>query len=300
MRSGGTTWGEAVTLFIEKMRADNLAAATMDTYSWLLRGSRAERFRELHGIETPSDVDAGVFEAMKREFLAAGLTPSTVDDYCRVWRGFARFCFDRGWGVDARALMVRGPRMPQRIPVTFTAEEEARLIDHCRTPRDRVLVRLILETALRRSEVAALTVDDVIETNSGWLLRVRQGKGRKDRGVPVSDAFAAELDRHIRQRPRTPCRALFLTLARTAGGSHGPLSSQGIYQVWRRLGRDTGIKAYPHKGRHTAATRWAADGLQPWAIQRALGHSTLAMTNRYVDASAVDLQAAFKQRRVVR
>ena len=300
MRSGGMDWGGAVALFTEKMRADNCTPATIETYRWLLLGSRATRFREAHGVSAPADIDAPIFQALKQEFLADGLKPATVDDYCRVWRTFARFCLERGWGGDARALMVRGPRQPQRVPSTFSAEEEALLMDACRTPRDRVLVQLVLETGLRRSEVSRLTVDDILETGSGWLLRVRQGKGRKDRGVPVSDEFAEALERHVRGRPRTLCRALFLTLARTSSGDYGPLGTQGIYQVWRRLGQATGIRAYPHKGRHTAATRWAADGLMPWAIQRALGHSTLAMTNRYVDASAVDLQAAFKQRRVVR
>ena len=298
--SRGRNWRGAVDDFTAKMRGDNCSPATIETYRWLLIGSRAERFRTKHGVVTPADVDAPMFEAMKREFLADKLTASTVDDYCRVWRSFARFCLDRGWGVDARALMVRGPRMPKRIPATFSAEEEALLIGACRYPRNRVMVQLILETGLRRSEVAALTIDDIIETNSGWLLRVRQGKGRKDRGIPLSDEFAATLEGHIRSRPRTTCRALFLTLARHDEGDYAPLGSVGVYQVWRRLSQATGIKAYPHKGRHTAATRWAADGLVPWAIQRALGHSTLAMTNRYVDASAVDLQVAFKRRRVVR
>lgn len=298
---GRREWDAIVDAFIDRMRADNLAPATMETARWLLQGRRAKAFREQHGIATPRDCTPELLNVMKRQFLEAGLTASTVHDYLRVWRHFVRFCIDRGYDVDPRTLMVKGPRQPRTIPPTFTRDEERRLIQATRCDRDRVLVQLVLETGLRRSEVARLTVDDIVETPDGVLLRVRQGKGRKDRGIPISDEFANTLDVHIRGRPVTRCRALFLTSnRRPAGTDYAPLGTVGIYMIWKRLSQATGIEAWPHKARHTAATRWAAEGLQPWAIQRALGHSTLAMTNRYVDASAVDLQAAFKRRRVGR
>ena len=294
---GRVGWAEAVGAFVDRMRADNCSASTIETYRCLLLGGRAKRFREAHDIAMPSQFTVDVFEALKREFLADGLKPATVDDYCRVWRTFAKFCYERGLGVDASVLQVRGPRQPSHVPSTFTTDDEARLIATARCARDRLLIQLILETGLRRSEVANLTVDDVLDAGQSWLIRVRQGKGRKDRGVPLSDDFAEQLLRWIDKRPLTKSRALFLTGAKVNQGDYGGLTSNGIYQIWRRLSQATGIRAYPHKGRHTAATRWAQDNLAPWAIQRALGHSSLAMTNRYVDAAAVDLVDAFRRRR---
>lgn len=291
------SWQAAVHAYVDKMRADNCTPATIETYRCLLVGGRAQRFREAHGIEYPHDFDAELFEDMKREFLADGLSPATVHDYCRVWRTFARFCMDRGWGVELSTLHVQNPRLPKLLPAAFTAKQEQEILAACRCTRDRMLVRLILETGLRRSEVAGLELSDIEASPQGWVIRVRQGKGRKDRALPLSDAFAQELGVWLRTRPATQCRALFLTTMRKDAGDYGPLESQGIYQVWRRLGKATGIRAYPHKGRHTAATRWAQEGVAPFAIQRALGHDTLAMTTRYVDSSAVDLQAAFHHAR---
>ena len=286
-----SAWDHAVAAFVEKLRGDNCTPATIETYRTFLAGGRARRFREAHEITSPAQLDVDLLEALKQEFLADGLRPATVDDYCRMWRTFGRW-----WGVDVR---VRGPRQPRVTPSTFDESSQQELVAHCRSERDRVMVQLMLDTALRRSEVANLEIDDVEQRPGGWLLRVRQGKGRKDRRVPIAPVVGEMLARYIaRTRPTTTrCRGLFLTLARTNDGDYGPLGAQGIYQVWRRLGQATGVRAHPHKARHTAATRWAQDGLSPWAIKQALGHTTLAMTNRYVDASAVDLQAAFAEAR---
>lgn len=291
------TWDQAVDAYVERLRGNNSSPATIETYRWLLIGSRAERFREARGIERPHDFTAALFEDLKREFLAAGLKPSTVHDYARVWRQFAKFCIEKGWGVQLSTLHVANPRLPKFQPASFTAKQEQELLAACRTPRDRMMVKLILETGLRRSEVSRLDLGDIEASSQGWVLRVRQGKGSKDRALPLSDAFAQELGIWLRTRPATRCPAMFLSLARIENGDYSRLDSQGIYQVWRRLGQATGIKAYPHKARHTAATRWAQDGVPPFAIQRALGHSTLAMTTRYVDASAIDLTEAFRHAR---
>jgi integrase len=290
-------WDAAVDAYLGRLRADNCTPATIETYRTLLIGGRSVAFRKRHEVTNPGQLVPVVLESLKREFLCDGLRPSTVDDYCRVWRSFSSYCIDRGWLTSVDILRVKGPRQPQVRPPVFTAEEERLLLSACRCRRDRVLVRIVIETGLRRSEIANLTVDDLIDAGQAWVVRVRQGKGRKDRGVPISDAFAAELEQYLSKvRPRAVCRSLFLTSTRCVAGDFGPLSSTGIYMIWRRLGQATGIRAYPHKARHTFATRLAQDGVVPWAIQRALGHSTIAMTERYVDAASIDLLDAFARR----
>lgn len=291
-------WSQAVDAYIERLEGNNVSPATIETYRTFLEGGRARRFRIAHGIVYPHEFSAEVFEAMKIEFRADGLRPITVQGYVRVWRQFAKFCMRQGWGVQLSTLQVANPKVPKVLPATLTDKQIEELIAACSCTRDKILVKFPIETGLRRSEVANITLEDIIADPAGWVVRAQRGKGAKGRTVPISDAFADELGQFLRMRPKTQCRALFLTRNRkrhTADGSDfAPLGAVGVYQVWRRLSQKTGIKAYPHKGRHTAATRWAADGVVPWAIQRALGHTTLAMTNRYVDATAVDVSAMFK------
>jgi integrase len=294
------TWSAAVDAFIQRCEGNGLSPATIHAYRYALTGNRMPEFRELHGVNGPADLSADVMEALKLEFRAAGLSPSSVHHAFRTVRTFAKFCCDRGWVASRDILLVPGPRQPKRTPRTFTEEDEQRLLESCRHERDRVLVRFVIETGLRRSEIANLTVDDVVERNHGWLIHVRQGKGAKDRTVPVSEVFSRELAQYLAHvRPRSACPALFLTLEpRRDGDHHRPLGPVGIYMVWRRLGKSIGITAYPHRARHTFATRLAQDGVDPWAIQRSLGHSSIRMTQGYVNLAAVDLKEAFSRRKV--
>jgi integrase/recombinase XerC len=296
--SDATTWDDAVDAFICRCEGNGLSPATIAGYRWTLTGGRLPAFRTRHDLVGPAQLSADVLEELKRELLAAGLAPTSVGDYCRVLRVFARFCGDRGWLESMAILNVKGPRQPKHAPRAFSEDEEAQLVKACTCERDRVLVRFVIETGLRRAEVANLKVDDLVQGNAGWLIRVRNGKGSKDRAVPISDAFARLLSRYVAMvRPRTTSRGLFLASRRNDVGDFAPLTGDGLYRIFARLSKATGIRAYVHRGRHTFATRLAVDGVQPWAIQNSLGHADLGMTEKYVNAAAVDLQAAFAQRK---
>jgi integrase len=291
------TWDQALEAFLERCHGDGHSPKTIENYQRLLAGGRTVAFRESHGVRGPADLTADALEALKSEYRAAGLAPNSVHAHWRSWRRFARFCFDKGWLTSDAIFQVKGPRLPRLTPATFTADDERTLLAACRYDRDRFIVRFTIETGLRRGEVARMTVSDIHKTSSGTLIRVRQGKGAKDRGVPISEAFDKELTAYVAEvRPTTSCEALFVSHKPSPHGDFEPMSDAALYMVWRRLRVATGIRAYPHKARHTFATRAAQDGVAPWAIQGALGHASLAMTERYVDAAAVDLSSAFARR----
>lgn len=295
------SWDQAVRAFIERCEGNGLSPATIDSYRWTLTGGRLPAFRKRHDIIGPAELGADALEALKVELLAAGLAPTSVGDCCRVIRVFARFCIDRGWLDSDAILRVKGPRQPKHAPRGFDGDQEKQLLRACKSARDRILVKFIIETGLRREEVVNLTVDDVVRSERGWLIHVRQGKGAKDRRVPMTSTFGGELARYVKtSRPASSCTALFLTSKRSADGEYAALTGDGLYRIWQRLAVATGIRAYPHAARHTFATRLAQDGTSPWAIKEALGHESLAMTEKYVNAAAVDLQDAFANRRLPR
>jgi len=168
-------------------------------------------------------------------------------------------------------------------------------------PRDEVLLRFLLRTGLRLSEASAVNLDDIVDSPEGSYVRVRQGKGRKDRIVPLdspSDNLSARLRRYVAQfRPRdTYEQALFLS-SRKHRGRYRRLTPSGIQVLCQRLSEDTGIHVNPHKFRHTFATRSLSAGVDVMALQKALGHTTLAMVSRYVHYQKEDLLQAWKARR---
>ena len=187
-------------------------------------------------------------------------------------------------------------------PETYTETEEQRIFAATRTGRDRFLVEFMLRTGLRLGEVAAVTIDDIVTSTEGSYLRVRQGKRREDRIVPLDTGkypFSRNLHWYLQnERPaNAKDRHLFLTTRRDpVTGEFGPLAPQGIKMLLRRIGQDTGIHVHAHKFRDTFATRALAAGVDSLVLQRALGHSTLAMVNRYVHFQTRDLLDAWRAR----
>jgi integrase/recombinase XerD len=197
-------WDAAVEAFLAECRRRNLSPATLEAYRYNLVGGRARRFVEERGITSVADLDADCLRALELSILDAGRSASTAHIFHRVWKTFARFCHDEGWLGEPDILHLAGPELPQREPETFTEDEERRLLAAARTPRDRFLVELLMATGVRLRELCALTVDDIIETPNGPLLRVRQGKGRKDRGIPL-DTGKRRVSRRLQAYIRDVC-----------------------------------------------------------------------------------------------
>jgi len=297
----GMTWDEAVDHFLSSKRASNLSPSTLENYEWHLRGSRARIFLTDHKVLSPHQLDAQTLEALQAELIAAGTSPALAHAFHRVWKNFAGFCIQRGYGVNPDVLYVKGPKQPQREPETFSLEEERRMLAAARSPRDRLLIELLIRTGLRLEEVCNLELSDVVDGPEGAYLRVRQGKGSKDRIVPM-DTGRVRLSQKLRQYVRNDrpadghSEALFLT-RRARGGYAEPLSRRAVQLVMRRLSTETGIHIHPHKFRHTFATRALAAGVDVMALQRVLGHTTLAMVSRYVHYQKDDLLEAWRRRK---
>jgi site-specific recombinase XerD len=294
-------WDAAVAAFLAEGRRRNLTVATLEHYRTYLCGARARQFVSDHEIRTVDQITPDVLRAFEGSLFAAGLSAGSVRLYHKVLLNFANFCRRQGWDIADGVLGLRGPRTAQREPETFTAEEERQLLEAAHCERDRFLIEFMLATGVRRGELVGITVDDLIESADGWVLRVRQGKGRKDRIVPLETArnrFVQRLRGYLRDiRPAdTEERALFLTTRRD-GADYAPLSADAVKSVFRRLRLATGIAhAHAHTTRHTFATRALQGGVNPLVLRRVMGHSKLDMVDRYIHYQSSDLLRAWKAR----
>ena len=147
--------------------------------------------------------------------------------------------------------------------------------------RTCAIVEVLLQTGLRASELCGLWVGDVTFAEPGQpaLLLVRQGKGKKDRVVPLPPRAEQAVQAYLATRdawgPRDP---LFVK------GEQGlPLTRQGLGSVLARLYAGCGIVgASVHTLRHTFATHSLRKGVSLPVVQAVLGHSTLVSTERYL------------------
>jgi integrase/recombinase XerD len=295
-------WRHAAEAFLEDARSRGRSPATIANYRTYLLGPRAEQFLTDYEIRTVADITTRKLRDFQAELLDAGLSVGTAATFHRVIRNLLGFCRREGWGVDAGALEVPPPRQATIAPEIYTAVEEQRILEAARTGRDRFLLEFLLRTGLRLSEVAAVTVDDVMTDARGAYLRILQGKEGVDRIVPLDtgrDRFSGRLDAYVRnERPLDAKDThLFLTTRRNpVTGEFGPLAAQGIKMLLRRIGQDTGIHVHAHKFRNTFATRALAAGVDSLVLQQALGLSSLTMVSRYAQFQTRDLRDAWRAR----
>jgi len=165
----------------------------------------------------------------------------------------------------------------------MSAPEPARLTGL----RDRAILETLYGTGIRLSECGRLDLQD-LDLREGTLL-VRNGKGKKDRVVPVAGRAGAALDLYLREvRPhfvRDPKeQALFLQRYGTR------LSTVMIGLLVSAYGRAVDVKLSPHGLRHACATHLLRHGADIRHVQRVLGHSNIQTTARYTRVALSDLR----------
>ncbi len=300
--AAAVTWDDAVDAFLAAKRSLHLSPSTLTNYDWHLRGPRARTFLRDHDVDEPGQLTAELLQAFQVELLDSHVSTALTHAFNRVWKNFARYCKGRGWGVAQDVLEVKGPKQDQLEPEFFTKDEEKRLMAAARVPRDRMLLEFLVWTGLRLKEVCSVKLSDIIDGPSGSYLRVRQGKGRKDRLVPLDTgghSLSVRIRRYIREdRPKSPHDELFLTFRRGADGEYGPLTPRGLQILLYRLGQQAGVqRTHPHKFRHTFGSRAIAAGVDPITLARVMGHTSLTMTNKYVHYDVPSLIDKWKARK---
>jgi site-specific recombinase XerD len=128
--------------------------------------------------------------------------------------------------------------------------------------------------------MTSLRTTDLLERDRRAYLRV-QGKGDKQRDVPIMPQLGRRLRRHIeRGRPKgTTSDRIFVSHRRGHYGDHEPLTRSGVNQLVRLLGEEAGLekRVHPHLLRHNFATWALTRGMNPIQLAQIMGHSSLAM-----------------------
>lgn len=154
-----------------------------------------------------------------------------------------------------------------------------------RRERDGAMLAVMLGAGLRAAEVVALEVRDVAAGEGGVVLSVA-GKGGKRREVPIREDVAAPVLRYLHTTGRRlgDRGALFLREGDRTG-RHLTTRTVGLLtaEYARRAGIEAARAFSPHACRHTYAVRAAREGLTVAALRKALGHSSVATTGRYLD-----------------
>ena len=194
---------------------------------------------------------------------------------CNCVRHGIRFFYRITLGLPEPHFYLPGAKTPSTLPEILNHEELLRLFTVTTNPKHRTLLMSAYAAGLRCSELTRLRVSDI---DSGrMLLRVDQGKGNKDRYVPLSPRLLEQLRAYWR-RTRPPH---WLFPSPIAGR---PLSRHSPWDIYHRAKQKAGIEKSGgiHTLRHCYATGLLEAGVELPVIQRRLGHTSIRSTLRYL------------------
>jgi site-specific recombinase XerD len=204
------------------------------------------------------------------------------------------------------------PKPEKRVIVPFTKEEVDRMLDACQYSapyqhhranaeqrsrnarptgdRDEAIVRLLVDTGIRASELCHATVRDLDMQNR--RLKV-YGKGAKERILPMGDTTVKTVWHYLANRAdASPAHPLFAL----STSERKPLGRRLLYQTIKRIGDRAQVPdAKPHRFRHTFAIEYLRNEGDIYTLQRLLGHSTLDMVREYLAIAQADVERAYRK-----
>jgi len=181
------------------------------------------------------------------------------------------------------------PKTPQKLPVVLSPEEVTRLIEAAPSLLHRTILMVLYGTGIRRTEASLLKVSDI--DSERMVIHVHQGKGSRDRDVPMTVKLLEALREYWRwKRPKV---YLFPS---TSGhrGAEQPISDKTVWYAVKEAGKRAGLQKRigPHTLRHSFATNLMEAGTDLRTIQLLMGHAHLEDTTVYLHLSQRHLHAA--------
>jgi site-specific recombinase XerD len=277
----------ALERFLQHLQSERrLAANTAIAYARDIEAFASSIEKRRGRAPRVGDLDVREVRAHLAE-LHGELAASSIGRKLSALRTFAEFCRREQLLEENAVALIRRPKVGRKLPVALPVEDIGTLIDAPQRPgaiglRDRALLEVLYGAGLRVSEAVALDLEDLRQDGEKLTVRVRSGKGGKQRLVPLGRKAAVALAEWLAVRsellrPKSPVAAVFL------GHRGARLSTRVARELVYRRCEETGARAVvgPHGLRHSFATHLLQSGCDLRTIQSLLGHASLSTTQRY-------------------
>ena len=259
-------------MMLEELERRNYSASTIRYYLRFV-----ERFAQHFG-KSPDKLGPEHVRRYQPYLLKQRkLCPGTVENHVAA----LRFLFVRTLHRHEFRQFLPYPKVRRKLPNILSREEVAQLIDASSSLFERTLLMVLYGTGMRRAEIARLKIADI--DSQRMVIHVVNGKGGKDRDLPLSPLLLETLRAHWRWlKPQT-----YLFPSRLHRNCEQPISDKIVWRACTEAAKRAGIrkKVTPHLVRHSWATHLLEAGTDLRTIQLLLGHEDLEVTARYLHLS---------------
>lgn len=264
---------------------------TIRRYRYAIRG-----YCRLSGVKELSEVT----EANLRAMFFAGRTEcnwsvNTYIVYHKSLLVFFRWCVERGYLAQNPVEAIEVPRLEKKLPTKISRQNAVRLLEVVGNYpygqgflryRNHAIFATFIYAGLRKQELLNLKYGDVDLEN--MTLFVRQGKGNKDRIVPICRSLGESMKKYLVERARLgKTNPEFFSSIKGNMGYTG----HGLKRLVIQVGKAAGFRFSVHKLRHTFATLMLEGGCDIYSLSKMMGHSDIKTTTIYLSASAEHLRA---------
>ncbi|MBR0453232.1 MAG: tyrosine recombinase XerC [Bacteroidales bacterium] len=259
-----------------------------------------------YGVDDLSRADADMIRFWLLRLMEEGLSARSVNRKLSSLKSFWRYLLAKGLAKENPCRKLLSPKVHKSLPSFLKKEEmESLLDDACENEdisefvakRNRLMIEMLLQTGMRRSELMGLALSDV--DMSSCLLRVK-GKRDKQRLIPFGSMLQSMIQDYLDSRAQwqAQCEDLYdfsdCLFVRENGK---PLYPQLVYRlVHDKLSQCSSLaKKSPHVLRHSFATTLLNNGAQLNAVKELLGHANLSATEVYTHTTFEELKQVYKQ-----
>ncbi len=270
----------------------NNSPATIGWYRFSMDGFLKYYQNKVNSIGEISTENLREYLYSKR--LSGAWTPDTFLNQYKGIKLFLKWCTNKGYFETNPILEIETPKISKKLPKRVTIQEAQRILEwsfNMKTVyrferyRNTALFAVMIYAGLRAKEVLDLKMSNVDMQNR--VITVYQGKGGKDRMIPISPALHRYLKEYIADRKRLNKESIsfFISLR-----GESQFSYRGLTRVVARIRTKTKINFSPHRLRHTFATLMLEGGCDLFSLQKMMGHSDIKTTTIYLSASIGLLQ----------
>ena len=277
----------------KRSSANTISAYISDLTQYSIFLKTYENIFDVNDI-TREDIEKYILSLKRKD-----LSKQTISRKIVAVKEFHAFLLSENITRDNPAKNLDSPKKSRPLPVVLSTEEITKMLesidgDDDLDVRNRAMMEVLYATGLRISELLDLTLKDLHLKES--YIRVEEGKGDKDRIVPIGKIAISYLDKYLKSArlnlTKKSKKESMLVFFNYKGEK---MSRQGFYKYIQKLALDNGIekKISPHTIRHSFATHLLEGGVDLRVVQVLLGHEDISTTQIYTHIDKSRLKAEY-------